>query len=94
MKQNGLLAKAAEFLRNDAVLCIAVLLASGSMLLVPPSVGYIDYIDWHTLALLLGLMAVMKGFQQAGLFVYLGSKLLERTATSRQMLWVLVFCPL
>lgn len=93
MKQNGLLAKAAEFLRNDAVLCIAVLLASGSMLLVPPSVGYIDYIDWHTLALLLGLMAVMKGFQQAGLFVYLGSKLLERTATSRQMLWVLVFLP-
>lgn len=93
MKQNGLLAKAAEFLRNDAVLCIAVLLASGSMLLVPPSVGYIDYIDWHTLALLFGLMAVMKGFQQAGLFVYLGSKLLERTATSRQMLWVLVFLP-
>lgn len=93
MKQNGLLAKAAEFLRNDAVLCIAVLLALGSMLLVPPSVGYIDYIDWHTLALLFGLMAVMKGFQQAGLFVYLGSKLLERTATSRQMLWVLVFLP-
>ena len=93
MKQNGLLAKAAEFLRNDAVLCIAVLLASGSMLLVPPSVGYIDYIDWHTLALLFGLMAVMKGFQQAGLFVYLASKLLERTATSRQMLWVLVFLP-
>lgn len=93
MKQNRLLAKAAEFLRNDAVLCIAVLLALGSMLLVPPSVGYIDYIDWHTLALLFGLMAVMKGFQQAGLFVYLGSKLLERTATSRQMLWVLVFLP-
>lgn len=93
MKQNGLLAKAAEFLRNDAVLCIAVLLALGSMLLVPPSVGYLDYIDWHTLALLFGLMAVMKGFQQAGLFVYLGSKLLERTATSRQMLWVLVFLP-
>ena len=93
MKQNGLLAKAAEFLRNDAVLCIAVLLALGSMLLVPPSVGYIDYIDWHTLVLLFGLMAVMKGFQQAGLFVYLGSKLLERTATSRQMLWVLVFLP-
>ena len=93
MKQNGLLAKAAEFLRNDAVLCIAVLLALGSMLLVPPSVGYLEYLGWRTLALLFGLMAVMKGFQQAGLFVYLGSKLLERTATSRQMLWVLVFLP-
>ena len=38
-------------------------------------------------------MAVMKGFQRAGLFVFFGGCLLRKTSTSRQMLMVLVFLP-
>lgn len=81
------------FLKKEIVLCIAVVLALASAFFVPPSSAYISYIDWNTLALLFSLMAVMKGFQKMGLFLYLGNELLKRTATSRRMLFVLIFLP-
>lgn len=81
------------FLRREAVLCIAVMLAVLSCFFVPPSLAYFSYIDWDTLALLFSLMAVMKGFRKAGLFEYLGSGLLNKTATSRGVMLVLVFLP-
>lgn len=86
-------AKCMGFLKKETVLCAAVLLALLSAVLVPPNRAYIGYIDWNTLALLFSLMAVMKGFQKAGLFVYLGNQLLKRTSTSRSILFVLVFLP-
>lgn len=81
------------FVRRETVLCIAILLALISSFLVPPSPAYLEYIDWNTLALLFSLMAVVKGLQKAGLFVFLGSHLIKRAATSRKMLFVLVFLP-
>lgn len=81
------------FFRRETVLCIAAQLALLSVFFVPPSAVYISYIDWDTLALLFSLMAVMKGFQKAGLFVFLGNQLLKRTGTTRKMLLVLVFLP-
>ena len=82
-----------RFFRAETVLSAAVCLAAASALLVPPDAGYLDYVDWDTLAQLFSLMAVMKGFQQAGLFNFLGSRLLGRVRTSRGMLLVLVFLP-
>lgn len=87
------LGAAARFVKREAVLCIAVLLAVISMFFVPPNAGYADYIDWDTLALLFSLMAVMKGFQRAGLFDYLANKLLKRANTSKKLMAVLVFLP-
>ena len=81
------------FFRREVVLSAAILLALLSCLAVPPSLHYVSYIDWDTLALLFSLMAVMKGFQSAGLFVYLGDRLLKRAGTTRKMLFVLVFLP-
>lgn len=81
------------FFRSETVLCVAVVLALASMIAVPPSPAYAGYIDWDTLAMLFSLMAVMKGFQKLGLFTYLGNRLLKRTATSRRMVFVLVFLP-
>lgn len=89
----GPLNKLLGFLKNETVLCAAVVLAVISAFLVPPSLDYVGYIDWDTLALLFSLMAVMKGFQQAGVFVSLGSRLLGRVSTTRTMLLVLVFLP-
>lgn len=85
--------RALRFIRSETVLCVAVVLALASMIAVPPSPGYAGYIDWDTLALLFSLMAVMKGFQKLGLFTYLGSRLLQRTASTRKMVFVLVFLP-
>ncbi len=85
--------KCITFMQKEAVLCVAILCAVVSFFFSPPSKEVFSYIDWDTLALLFSLMAVMKGFQKAGLFVYLGNGLLKRTKTSRAMLLVLVFLP-
>ena len=83
----------ARFAKKEAVLCIAILLAVVSAFFVPPSAQYLDYIDWDTIALLFSLMAVMKGFQRAGLFSFLANKLLKRADSSRKIMAVLVFAP-
>ena len=66
-----------RFMRREVVLTAAVLLALLSSVFVGPANLDLSYIDWNTLALLFGLMAVMKGFQKAGMFLSLGSRLLE-----------------
>ena len=88
-----LLRRAAAFCKQEAVLCVAAVLAVASMALEPPSAAYFGYIDWDTLAMLFSLMAVMKGFQHAGLFVWLGNRLLRYTNTTRKLLFALVFLP-
>ena len=90
---NKTVQKCFSFFKKEIVLCIAILLALLSCAFVPPSAAYLTYIDWDTLFLLLSLMAVMKGFQQAGAFVFLGNSLLKRTDTTRKLLLVLVFLP-
>lgn len=81
------------FIKKEVVLCAAAFLALLSLFFVPPSGATLSYIDWDTLAQLFSLMAVMKGFQRAGLFLYLGNRLLRSTATTRKMLLVLVLLP-
>ncbi len=85
--------KAISFLRGETVLCAAVLLALLSFLLTPPGPEALSAVDWDTLALLFSLMAVMKGFQRAGVFLALGGGLLRRAATTRRMVAALVFLP-
>ena len=84
-----------NFLKREAVLTIALLLAFGSLFLIPRDAPPIPWsaIDWDTLALLFSLMAVMKGAQMLGLFDYFGSALLQRTQNTQQMLLVLIFLP-
>ncbi len=88
-----IVARCVSFVKQEAVLSIAAALAILSAFFVPPSAEYLSYIDWHTLTLLFSLMAVVKGFQNGGVFLYLGNALLHRTTTSRQLLLVLVFLP-
>ena len=71
----------------------AIILAVVSMCIVPPDRAYADYIDWETICLLFSLMAVMKGFQRAGLFSFLAGKLLKKANTSLKVCAVLVFLP-
>ena len=85
--------RCAGFMRREAVLSAAMALAAVSAFFVPPSAEYLGYIDWDTLALLFSLMAVMKGFQQAGLFICLANALLSRAHGTRALLAVLVGLP-
>lgn len=90
---NKVFSAAWRFAKREAVLCIAVLLAVISMCFVPPDIGYLDYIDWDTIAQLFALMTVMKGFQSVGLFSFLAHKLLKRADSTRKIMLVLVFLP-
>lgn len=92
MKSN-FVKKAIAFFKKETVLSVAAVLAVVSMIFNPPNSEYLGYIDFHTLAMLFSLMAVMKGFQNAGVFVWLGNSLLSRTNTTRKVMFALVFLP-
>lgn len=79
-----------DFIKKEAVLSAAALLALLSMLAVKPDSGYLGYIDFHTLAILFSLMAVMAGLRSLGLFDAMGTALLSRTKNLRQVIFVLV----
>ena len=92
---NGVISvqKVIHIIKEDTVLAIAWILAVLTMFLVPPSMDYLGYVDFHTLALLFALMAVMAGLQGLGLFRSLGESMLNRTRTTRQLETVLLFLP-
>lgn len=80
-----------SFMKKEAVLCAAGLLAVISAFIVPPSVAYLKYIDYRVLALLFGLMLVVAGFQSIGFFRYLGDRLLAKASCTRHLCLLLVF---
>ena len=82
--------KILEFIKKEVVLVVATVLAIVSAFVVPPSIAYMGYIDWHVLELLLCLMTVMAGLQRCGLFDWLGEALLKKTSKVWQLCLVLV----
>lgn len=85
--------KLKALIKNEIVLIISFFLAAISAFIVTPNAGYIDYIDFRTLALLLCLMAVMAGLSSIGIFRLLASKLLGLANTTRSLtLWLCMLC--
>ena len=82
--------RVADFVKREAVLCIAVLLALVSMFFVPPDAEYAGYIDLRTLGILFCLMTVVAGLKGLGVFSALAQKLLKRVRTVRALVVALV----
>lgn len=78
------------FAACETVLVVAVAAALASCALVPPDAGYAAYVDWHTLALLFCLMAVVAGFRSLGVLDAAGAWLVARARTQRAVAGVLV----
>ena len=78
------------FMKKEAVLTAAMLLAAGSMLLVPPDGESPAYIDYKTLSLLFCLMTVMAGLQMLGVFYRIGEGLLGKVHREKQVAAILV----
>lgn len=81
--------KIKEFIKSEIVLIISFALAVASAFIVKPNAGYIDYIDFRTLALLFCLMAVMSGLGRLGVFRLLAEKMLRLSGSSRSLCLVL-----
>lgn len=79
-----------SFIKKEPVLTAALILAAVSCFISPPGPELIGYIDFRTLSLLFCLMAVMKGFQETGLFSLAARALLKRTKSLRQAAGALV----
>ena len=82
--------KIKNFFRHETVLCIAFLAALISMIFVPPSREYLDYINWRVLGLLWCLMAVVAGFRRCGVFETLTVSLLARSRGKGRLLALLL----
>ena len=82
--------KLRHFFRQETVLCIAFILAICSMFFVPPSMEYITYIDFRTLAILFCLMITMAGLRRTGIFQWVAQSLLGKVKKSWQLIWLLI----
>ena len=85
--------KVRDFMKKEAVLCIAIGLAVMSVFWQPVDKNYFGYIDWNTLMLLFCLMAAMAGFQRLGIFQKIGNFLLGAVKNTRSLLLILCFLP-
>lgn len=84
------MSKIISFIKGETVLCVALLLAAISCFFITPDAAYISYIDFGTLCLLFCLMAVMAGFQAAGVFSFCANSLLRHSSSVRSVVAVLV----
>ncbi len=72
-----------RFIRNEAVLSAALLLALVSAFFIPPDRSYIDYLNLPVLALLFCLMAVIAGLRKEGLFERLSALVTSKVKSER-----------
>ena len=82
-----------RFLKQEPVFVIAAVCAVVSMLWVPPSAQYLEYIDLRVLELLFCLMAAVAGMQQEGTFLVLSQRMLVGRKSSRLLTLSLVMLP-
>lgn len=75
---------------REVVLVVAIVLAAASCIAVPPDAAYSAYIDWHTLALLFCLMAVVAGLRSLGVLDSMGKWLVSRAKSQRAIAFALV----
>ena len=86
----GYMKKVLDFLKKEAVLCAALLLAIISSFAVKPDKEYLGYVDLRTLAILFSLMCVMAGLQSLGVFKKIAGDMLKSVKSERSIVFILV----
>lgn len=82
-----------NFIAKETVFCVSAVCAVLTMLVVPPDMEYLQYIDFRVLCLLLCLMAVVAGLKIIGLFHWLTYALLCKIRSGRALGVTLVLLP-
>ena len=82
--------KVLDFIKKEAVLCAAILLAVISSFAVKPDKEYLGYVDLRTLAILFSLMCVMAGLQSLGVFKKIAGDMLKSVKSERSIVFILV----
>jgi len=86
------LRKVIQFVKKETVLVIAVVLAIASMILVPPSKQYFNYIDYSVIGILFCLMLAVAGFMELGVLDSISAKLITKARNVKILRIILVNC--
>ena len=95
----GMRARSAEraaerALAHNPLLVISALAALVTMFFVPPSAEYLSYFNWHTLACLFSILAVIAAIDSSGLLEYVAHSLVEHVNSTRALVIALVLVTL
>lgn len=95
----GMRARSAEraaerALAHNPLLVISALAALVTMFFVPPSAEYLSYFNWHTLACLFSILAVIAAIDSSGLLEFVAHSLVEHVNSTRALVIALVLVTL
>jgi len=80
-----------DFVKKNAVLCIAFLCAAVTTLAVPPDAEYLGYFDFKTLTCLFCVLAVVCALKNINFFYMLARKVVQLFKTARMSVLALVY---
>ena len=91
----GMRARSAEraaerALAHNPLLVVSAVAALVTMLFVPPSIAYLDYFNWHTLACLFSILAVIAAIDSSGLLEFVAHSLVQHVTSTRTLVIALV----
>lgn len=79
------------FLKKNAVLCIAIVAALTTSIIVPPDKAYLGYFDLKTLTCLFCVLAVVCALRNIRFFTVLARKIVKLFKTTRASILALVY---
>ena len=88
---NDTMSRIYDFIRDETVFFISLILAVISCFFVKPGLNYFNYINWDTIILLFVIMILVEILKNLTVFEILVRKLLLRVGNTRSLVLVLVF---
>lgn len=88
---HGVASHAGAFIKRNAVLCIAVVLAVVTCFVIPPDAQYAEYFDWKTLTCLFCVLAVVCALRNIHFFSILAERIVRIFKNTRASILALVY---
>ncbi len=85
-----IISRTAEFVKHNAVLTVAIILAAVTAVLVPPDEAYLGYFDLKTLSCLFMTLAVIAALRNIRFFTFVARKIVSATGNLRAALTAVV----
>ncbi len=80
-----------KWIKKNIVLCIAILAACVTAVIVPPDKQYVNYFDWKTLTCLFCVLAVVCALKNISFFYILARKIVQLFGNARVTILALVY---
>ncbi len=88
---NNLTDRLFDFFKKETIFSISLILAIVSCFFIPPSIDYLNYINWETIALLFIIMVIVEILKNLSVFEMLVRRFLKRVNNTHFLVFILVF---